>query len=77
MTTPEKGFDADIALWNPDITHNYGADDLHDNVGYNPYAGTTVKGMPVTVLSRGKIIVDNRAIKVAPGDGNWLPMQTY
>ena len=68
------GFDADIALWDPRKTCTYGADDLHDNVGYNPFEGTTVTGMPVTVLSRGQVIIDNRSITGTPGQGKWLPM---
>lgn len=72
-----KGFDADIALWNPDLTHTYGADDLHDNVGYNPFEGVTVKGLPVTVLSRGKTIIQDRSIEGVAGSGKWLPMQAH
>lgn len=68
------GFDADIALWNPELSYTYGADDLHDNVGYNPFEGKQVNGMPVTVLSRGCVIVDNRALTGKPGMGAWLPM---
>jgi dihydropyrimidinase len=33
------GFDADLTLWDPERTVTYGADDLHDNVGYNPWEG--------------------------------------
>ena len=45
-----EGFDADIAIWDPKATQTYGANDLHDNVGYNPWEGTTVTGLPITVL---------------------------
>ena len=48
-----EGFDADLAIWDPEASYTYGADDLHDNTGYNPFEGTTVKGMPRHVLSRG------------------------
>jgi dihydropyrimidinase len=68
------GFDADIALWNPDLGLTYGADDLHDNVGYNPFEGTRVTGLPVTVLSRGAVIVKDRALVAGPGRGKWLAM---
>lgn len=68
------GFDADIALWDPRLSYTYGADDLHDNVGYNPFEGSTVTGLPVTVLSRGQVIIDNRAVTGTPGQGEWLSM---
>ncbi|MFY0648392.1 dihydropyrimidinase [Sulfitobacter geojensis] len=69
-----EGFDADIALWNPEISHTYGADDLHDNVGYNPFEGTTIRGMPVSVLSRGRRIVTERSVQGLASDGAWQRM---
>ena len=68
------GFDADITIWDPEKSHVYGANDLHDNVGYNPYEGTAVKGWPVTVLSRGEVIVADGKIAAEPGRGSWLAM---
>lgn len=69
------GFDADIAIWDPDATLAYGSNDLHDNVGYNPYCGSTVKGLPVTVLSRGEVVLRGRELVGRPGRGAHLPMQ--
>lgn len=68
------GFDADIAIWDPDRSRTYGANDLHDNVGYNPYEGTTVTGIPVQVLSRGQTIFADGELRAKPGRGVWLPM---
>lgn len=68
------GFDADIALWDTRQSYVYGANDLHDNVGYNPFEGTKVTGLPVTVLSRGEVVVSNRTITGRAGQGRWLPM---
>ena len=69
-----EGFDADIAIWDPERTLTYGADDLKDNVGYNPYEGTTVRGLPVWVFSRGRAIVRERELAPTPGGGKWLAM---
>lgn len=66
------GYDADLVIWNPDRTHTYGDNDLHDNVGYNPWAGTTVRGWPETVILRGEPIVENGTIVAQPGNGQWL-----
>jgi dihydropyrimidinase len=68
------GFDADITLWNPDLTLTYGADGLADNVGYNPFEGHSVRGLPVTVLSRGEVIVEDRTLIGRPGRGVWQDM---
>lgn len=68
------GFDADLALWDIRRAQTYGANDLHDNVGYNPFEGVEVLGLPVTVLSRGSVIVRDRRLQGVPGQGAWLPM---
>ena len=46
---------------------------LHDNVGYTPYEGRQLHGWPVTVLSRGRIVVDNGALAAQRGSGDFLP----
>jgi dihydropyrimidinase len=68
------GYDADLALWDIRRAQTYGANDLHDNVGYNPFEGVEVLGMPVTVLSRGSVIVRDRRLQAVAGQGAWLPM---
>ena len=70
----EVGADADIAIWDTARKHTYGADDLHDNVGYNPYEGITVTSLPVTVLSRGEVLLQNGFVQGNPGRGEWQPM---
>ncbi len=66
------GADADIAIWDPErevtITHDL----LHDNVGYTPYEGRTITGWPVTVLSRGRVAVEDGELKVERGSGEFL-----
>ncbi|WP_300009583.1 dihydropyrimidinase [uncultured Roseobacter sp.] len=69
-----EGFDADITVWDPNATYKYGANDLKDNVGYNPYEGTTVKGLPTAVLSRGRLLVQNRRLTELSGGGRWQCM---
>lgn len=69
-----EGFDADLALWDPEARHTYGADDLHDNCGYNPFEGTSVKGLPIHVLSRGDWLVRDRALVTQEPRGRWLEM---
>ncbi|QCO55418.1 dihydropyrimidinase [Pseudorhodobacter turbinis] len=69
-----EGFDADIAIWDPNLTRTYGANDLHDNVGYNPFEGTMVKGAPITIFSGGRIIVKDGVLDAEPGSGRLLQM---
>ena len=48
-------------------------DMLHDNVGYTPYEGMELTGWPTTVLSRGRVVVEDEALKVDAGSGEFLP----
>jgi dihydropyrimidinase len=45
---------------------------MHDLAGYTPYAGRTVRGWPVTVLSRGRVVVADGKRKAEPGSGRFL-----
>ena len=63
------GGDADIAIWDPDKEVTVTHDILHDACGYTPYEGMRVRGWPVTVLSRGRIAVQDGQLKVSKGSG--------
>lgn len=66
------GFDADLVLWDPKASRTYGADDLHDNVGYNPWEGTTITGLPVATYLRGEAVMKDGEYLGQPGTGRWL-----
>ncbi|WNJ89774.1 dihydropyrimidinase [Bosea sp. 685] len=65
------GMDADIAIWDADRKVVL-ADNLHDNTGYNPFAGRTITGWPETVLRRGEVVVTQGALKAQPGSGRLM-----
>lgn len=67
------GADADLVLWDPNRQVTINSDMLHDNVGYTPYAGRTLTGWPETVLSRGRVVVEQGALRVERGSGVFLP----
>jgi dihydropyrimidinase len=67
------GSDADIAIWDPEREVTVTAAILHDNVGYTPYEGRHLHGWPVTVLSRGRVIVEDGALHAGRGSGAFLP----
>lgn len=72
----EPGHDADLVLWDPAQRVTYGADDLHDNVGYNPWEGTTVTGWPVAVFLRGEAVMREGEYLGTPGAGRWIARPT-
>jgi dihydropyrimidinase len=67
------GSDADIAIWDPKRETEITAGILHDNVGYTPYEGRRLRGWPVTVLSRGRIAVEDGKLGAERGSGQFLP----
>src|SRR6516225_9503180 len=67
------GSDADIAIWDPERETEITAGILHDNVGYTPYEGRRLRGWPVTVLSRGRVVVEDGKLAAQRGSGKFLP----
>ncbi len=74
------GSDADIVIFNPDrkeIISVNNACTHHMNVDYNAYEGFEVTGFTETVLSRGKVIIDNCEYVGKKGDGQFLKRGLY
>ena len=69
------GADADIAIWDPDKRVTVTKDLVHDNTGYTPYESRELTGWPVTVLSRGDVIIDNGNLSAERGRGRFLPRE--
>jgi dihydropyrimidinase len=70
------GSDADIVIFNPDTEHTFGVDAEHMNVDYSSYEGWKVKGKVETVLSRGRVVIENGEHKGKAGDGQFLKRGT-
>ncbi|MEQ8366777.1 MAG: dihydropyrimidinase [Roseicyclus sp.] len=67
-----EGMDADLVIWDPEKQVTYGANDLHDNVGYNPWEARTITGWPEHVFLRGQEIVQHGDALGTPGSGQWI-----
>ena len=68
----QPGSDADIAIWDPDFNVKYGLAVAQQRTDYNLYEGWDLKGMPLTVLQRGNILVDHGQWFGRPGQGKFL-----
>jgi dihydropyrimidinase len=66
------GADADVVVFDPEQRVTLHTETLHQNVDYCPYEGWEVQGYPVTVLSRGEIIVRNGQFVAQAGRGQFL-----
>jgi dihydropyrimidinase len=70
--TIAPGSDADIVIFDPDRTTMLSARTLHMKVDYNPYEGRTVTGAADTVLSRGRVVIENGTFAGRAGAGSFL-----
>ena len=66
------GSDADIVIFDPEKEHSFGVDAEHMNVDYSSYEGWKMKGKVETVLSRGRVVIENSEHKGKAGDGQFL-----
>jgi dihydropyrimidinase len=70
------GSDADIVIFDPEKEQTLGLKTSHMNVDYNTYEGKKIKGVVETVLSRGKVVIENGEYKGTAGDGQFLKRGT-
>jgi len=66
------GSDADIVLFDQTGKRTISADSHHMDVDYSCYEGLEVTGTVETVLSRGRVVVDNDEYLGTAGDGEYL-----
>jgi dihydropyrimidinase len=70
--TIAPGSDADIVVFDPARTITLAAKTLHMNVDYNPYEGRQVTGAADTVLSRGRLVIEDGKFVGRAGAGSFL-----
>ena len=74
------GSDADVVIFDPNHEETisyYNARTHHMNIDYTAYEGFKVKGFTETVISRGRIIVDQGEYLGRPGDGKFIKRGPY
>jgi dihydropyrimidinase len=71
------GSDADIVIFDPNEEMTISAATHHMNVDYSAYEGMKVKGVAKTVLSRGRVVIDDSKYVGKPGDGQFLKRSTF
>ncbi|ASS75368.1 dihydropyrimidinase [Tumebacillus algifaecis] len=66
------GSDADIVIFNPEVTRTISATTHHMNVDYNPFEGMEVHGEVVSVLSRGTYVIRDKQFVGTAGNGRFI-----
>ncbi len=70
--TIAPGSDADIVVFDPNRTITLSVKTLHMNVDYSPYEGRQVTGATDTVLSRGRLVIEDGKFVGHAGAGSFI-----
>ena len=71
------GSDADLVIFDPNRKHTISAKTHHMRVDYSMFEGIQVIGMPVMVLSRGRVVVESDKFLGHAGAGEFVKRSTY
>ena len=66
------GSDADIVIFDPEMTHTLSASSHHMNVDYSGYEGWEITGKVKSVLLRGKLVIDDNKCFAEKGNGKFI-----
>lgn len=71
--TIQVGSDADLVLVDMKKEKTLTSDKVYSKVGWTPYEGRKVKGIPVLTLRRGDVIMQDGEVIGMKGSGNFVP----
>jgi dihydropyrimidinase len=71
------GSDADLVVFDTNAEQVIGVATHHMKVDYSMFEGIKVKGLPKSVLSRGRTIIENAKFVGQAGSGEFIRRQTY
>jgi dihydropyrimidinase len=67
------GSDADVVLWDPELTRTIRDEDILSNGRFSLFSGWEVTGWPVVTIRRGEVVYENGRILAEPGSGRLAP----
>ncbi len=66
------GADADVVVWDPELSRTISKDTHHQNVDFNIFEGMTVKGANTVTLSQGEIVYKEGDVRTVKGKGRYI-----
>ncbi len=66
------GADADVVVWDPELSRTISKDTHHQNVDCNIFEGMTVKGANTVTLSQGEIVYKEGDVRTVRGKGRYI-----
>ena len=70
--TIQIGSDADLVIFDPNLSVKLNPNKLHSNTDFSPYEGLIMRGYPSMVISRGKVIYKDGEFLGKKGDGKFV-----
>ena len=74
------GADADLVLWDPELSRTISAKTHHQNVDFNIFEGMEIKGANTMTISQGKIVYKDGDVRTEKGKGRYIdrpPFASY
>jgi len=68
----QPGADADLVVWDPNLTRTISAKTHHQNIDFNIYEGMEITGNAAVTLSRGMVVWENGELKTVRGRGQYV-----
>jgi len=68
----QPGADADLVVIDPEQSTRLSAESNYGPIGYTPFEGIEVCGLPCQTFRRGEIVVDNGVFHGQEGDGRYI-----
>ncbi|KAM9310444.1 dihydropyrimidinase [Pholidichthys leucotaenia] len=72
-----KNSDADVVIWDPNMTRRISAKTHHQAVDYNIFEGMLCHGVPIVTISRGNVVFEDGQLQVSPGHGKFIPRRAF
>ncbi len=72
-----EGSDADIVVWDPKREKTISAKTQQSSIDYNVFEGKHVKGLPRFTLTRGKVAIEEGAVKTQEGHGEFIARKPF